>query len=295
MGEPSRCRRRGVGKSKVIGTKEMNDATGRSLAFLTATGAAAEEGRPFVAIVRSEDELRQWLAGSRPHLRWLQVEGLLGSAEAWAIAAQTGCQVPVDVIMNNPDADFSRLYQLVEVRAAHDVRVTISAMPGLPKAVRLAAALGLPIRILPGQPAPESVRDLEEAADFYLHDPMVIAPIEPFHSLLSKLRSKDAQSLWLILEYDPEMFRRFDASGHALLPFPVQKHLARLIAGGAECASCPWREICAGYFKWPDPAYPCLGVKRLFTRIQAAADEIGRDLAALSAPNHPAPTGGDLS
>jgi len=38
--------------------------------------------------------------------------------------------------------------------------------------------------------------------------------------------------------------------------------------------------MCAGYFKWPDPTYSCEGVKRLFTQIKAAADEINADLAA---------------
>ena len=43
----------------------------------------------------------------------------------------------------------------------------------------------------------------------------------------------------------------------------------------------PWQQACKGYFKfkWPDPAYSCQGVKQLFLRIEAAADEIERDLA----------------
>jgi hypothetical protein len=59
----------------------------------------------------------------------------------------------------------------------------------------------------------------------------------------------------------------------------VETRLARLVDEGAECAACRWQTLCAGYFKWPDPAYDCAGVKRLFALIESAADEIGRDLA----------------
>src|SRR5205085_2014884 len=58
----------------------------------------------------------------------------------------------------------------------------------------------------------------------------------------------------------------------------VQRHFRHLVEQGAECATCPWQNSCAGYFKWPDPAYSCGGVKRLFSRLQAAADEIAREL-----------------
>jgi sulfatase maturation enzyme AslB (radical SAM superfamily) len=60
----------------------------------------------------------------------------------------------------------------------------------------------------------------------------------------------------------------------------VENHLKSLVEQGAECATCPWQRPCAGYFKWPDPAYSCEGVKRLFSTLEAAADEIDRDLAS---------------
>ena len=64
-------------------------------------------------------------------------------------------------------------------------RVTILARPGLLKAVKLAAALSLPVRVLPGQPTAEVLAELKEALDFYLHAPTVEAPVEFFHSLLA--------------------------------------------------------------------------------------------------------------
>jgi sulfatase maturation enzyme AslB (radical SAM superfamily) len=63
----------------------------------------------------------------------------------------------------------------------------------------------------------------------------------------------------------------------------VESHLARLVDQGAECAACPWVSVCAGYFKRPDPAYGCAGVKELFALIAEAGEEIARDLAGHSA------------
>ena len=267
----------------------MTETRESALVFLHAAEATREESRAFVAVVRSHGELRRWLSSSRPQLQWLQVEGLLREAEPWADAAQGNNAVPLDVVITNPEAEFSQLYRLVDVRAAREVRVTITAAKGLEKAVRLAASLGLPIRILPGQPTAEVLVQLEQVADFYLHDPMVEAPIEPFHSQLAAQRGGGNETLWKILEEDPEIFAHLDENGlptlpRSTLPAPpefVRAHLDGLIEKEAECACCDWRERCAGYFKWPDPAYSCEGVKRLFSRIKAAADEIREDLAGV--------------
>ena len=174
-----------------------------------------------------------------------------------------------------------------------DVRVSMPAAPGLLKAVKLAASLRLPVRILPGQPIPEVLAELTEALDFYLHEPMVEMPVEFFHSLLATVCGADRGSLWMILEEDPAAFLHCDAEGHPELPRSggfrsveisprafVEHHLRSLIAQGAECATCPWQQTCRGYFKWPDPAYSCGGVKQLFSIIEATADEIERDLVS---------------
>ena len=106
---------------------------------------------PFVVIIRSRDELIRWLCDPPAGLQWLQVEGLLDDREAWALAAQDASDIPLDVILSAPGTEFSNLYRLVELSAARDVRVSMSAVPGFLKAVRLGASLGLPIRLLPGE------------------------------------------------------------------------------------------------------------------------------------------------
>jgi hypothetical protein len=267
----------------------------RSLKFLP-TALAEEQGdRPFVALARTPDELCRWLGEPPKGLQWIEIEGLLDNLEAWTPATQRlASQVPLDVILTKPSSEFANLYRLVDVSATRDLRVSMPAVPGFFKAVKLAASLRLPIRLLPGQPTPEVLAELVEALEFYLHGPMVEAPLEFFHSLLATAFGADNGSLWMILEEDPGAYQRYDDEGRPLLPrlsgfdaaevFSesfVENRLRTLLDQGAECANCPWQQVCRGYFKWPDPAYSCRGVKRLFSRIDAAADEIKRDLVMI--------------
>ncbi len=66
----------------------------------------------------------------------------------------------------------------------------------------------MPVRLLPGQPSAEAAKELEEALEFYLHDPMVDAPIEFFHSALASMRGAPTGSLWRVLEEDPAIYQR---------------------------------------------------------------------------------------
>jgi hypothetical protein len=265
----------------------------QSLRFLSAALAEGQGDRPFVAIVRSRDELRRWLGEPIRGLQWIQVEGLLGDPDAWALAASGASNAPLDVVFSDPASEFSDLYRLVDVCAVRDVRVSMPAAPGFLKAVKLAASLRLPVRVLPGQPTPEVLAELTGALEFYLHGPMVEMPVEFFHSLLATMCGADKGSLWMILEEDPAAFLRYDVEGYpelsrsggsrSLETSPgafVEHHLKSLVEQGAECATCPWQQVCRGYFKWPDPAYSCAGVKQLFSIIEAAADEIERDLVS---------------
>lgn len=248
---------------------------------------------PFAVIVRSRDELCRWLRKPPSSLSWLQVEGILDDSDAWVEAAHCGSDVSLDLILADPSSEFPELYKLVDVSAVHDVRVTIQAQPGLLKAVKLAAALRFPIRLLPGQPKADVLAELKQALDFYLHDPAVEAPVEFFHSWIARTQGADVGSLWMILEEDPAAYVHYYIDGLTKLPpsgaaastehLPadfVENHLKSLLEQGAECATCPWQQSCRGYFKWPDRAYSCQGIKDLFSVIQGAADEMARDLAS---------------
>ena len=284
----------------------MPDEEYPPLRILPSALAESQGGAFFVAIVRNREEFLRWLRHPLPGLRWLQVEGMLVEPEAWAEAAHDDSPIALDVILADPASEFSDLYRLVDASAVRGIRVTIPAAPGLAKAIRLAAALRFPVRVLPGQPTAEVLEELHEALEFYLHEPMVETPVEFFHSMLASMCGGDVSSLWMILEEDPEAFQHFDANGHARLPRTggsglvpmvafVETHLNSLVVQGAECATCPWQQQCRGYFKWPDPAYSCEGVKQLFSRIQVAGEEIRRDMAAVVAADtgNMSTTGGD--
>jgi hypothetical protein len=150
----------------------------------------------------------------------------------------------------------------------------------------------LPVRLLPGQPSAEVLIELIEAVNFYLRDPMVETPVEFFHSVLAFMCGAGDGSLWMILEEDPALFLHrgvdggFKIRGISRSPSPdlfstgfLDTWFKRLLEQDAECVTCPWQQICQGYFKWPDPAYDCEGVKRLFSAVEAVANEMGRELA----------------
>jgi hypothetical protein len=255
----------------------MPQEADQTLVFLQADSKVEAIDQPFVVVVRSRDELHRWLGDCPPALQWIQVEGLLAEPEVWSLAAQGTDEVPLDVILSAPGSEFADLYRLVDVRAVRDVRVSMPATSGFLKALRLAASLGFPVRLLPGQPPAEAVKELQEAVNLYLYNPMVDAPIEFFHSALAWSRGAPTGSLWRILEQDPAIYRREETE------HPAPGFLASLIENGAECASCPWQAFCQGYFKWPNSAYSCAGVKALLDRLRAAAAEIEADLAAYAA------------
>jgi hypothetical protein len=254
-----------------------------TLTFQQANSREIPGPGPFVAIVRDREQMSVWLRARSAALQWIEVEGLLDDFEVWALAAEDTGEVPLDVVLVEPAQEFSNLYRLVDVRAGRDVRVTIPAKPGFLKAVRLAASLGLPVRLLPGQPADEVLDELQEALGFYLRDSMVDAPIEFFHSALAWLRGAPTGLLWQVLEEDPAIYQRDCArtSFSKITPDQnfVSRFLVQLTEAGAECATCPWQEFCGGYFKWPDAGYSCAGVKKLFSNLHAAVAEIEHDLS----------------
>jgi hypothetical protein len=250
------------------------------IALLPATLAEAGCAGRFLVVVHTRDEFVRWLHDSSPGLMGLQVHGLLGDPEVWALAAQGQGQTPIDVVLSDPASEFSSLYRLVDVRLVRPVGVTIPARPGFLKALRLAASLQLPVRLLPGQPDASALAELSEALHFYLRDARVEAPVEFFHSLLATFRGLGEGTLWAYLEQDPALVSRGQlAESGGELPHSVEAHLAGLLQSGGECASCRWQGVCAGYFKWPDPDYSCAGIQQLLAHLEAAADEITRDLA----------------
>ncbi|MCC6881207.1 MAG: hypothetical protein IT576_03555 [Verrucomicrobiales bacterium] len=265
-----------------------------ALLFFPAALAGKQFAGPLVVVVDTPIDFCRWLNDAPPEVQWLQVEGLLGEPEIWATAARKASAVALDVVLSQPGTEFSGLYRLADVRNVRDVRVTLPVAPGFSKALRLASALQLPVRLLPGQPNDALVEELLVAVDFYLHDPSVEAPVEFFHSFLASQRGVLGSDLWMILEQDPDEYRRHDQQGAPIypegaLPSPTRSGFVtqfeqRLAETGAECSGCRWQSFCRGYFKWPNPDYACAGIIRVFDALAKAAGEMETDLAAWQPP-----------
>lgn len=213
------------------------------------------------------------------------------------LAATDFCSLPVDLLLVDVEKEFPNLYHWAGIMAEGPARVSIPVAAGFGKALKLAASLGFAVKIEPRQPGAAGIGELLQALDLYLHRPGVGQPIEFFHSLLLACYHDQPASLWAIQEEDPAEYCYVTDEG--------EETLSRRLAGGrgeigeigearsflerftaalpGECRECEHFGRCAGYFKWPDPAYPCAGIRSLFGEIRSASEELRRDSAAFSA------------
>jgi hypothetical protein len=208
----------------------------------------------------------------------------------------------VDLLLEDPAADFARLYHYAKLLDNHPVRVTLPVRTGFEQAARLASSLQFAVRLQIGQPTAELIEKLARLLDDYLHRPTMTQPIELFHSLLLGLCHAEPVSLWAIQEEDPALIRYVDDDGAERLPGKladaevgsdpagfVGRWGNDLLTEGTECAECPFFGHCQGYFKWPRREYDCAGVKVLFQTLARAADELRGDLAAVPSPGDAGP------
>ena len=220
------------------------------------------------------------LAGTVPPERvaWIETTVALAAGE-WP--TESG----LDVVLTDPARDAPILYDIARLRHERPLRVTIECVPGVATAARVAMALQLPVRLRLQQPTEATVAELAAVLDGYLHDPHATAPVEFFHSALARRLHGTPLTLWTALERDPALHRRVADDGGPDPQAPphddrfVAAHLAQLVADGAECARCRFRELCAGYFKWPDSSYDCAPVVALLGQVDEAANALERDLA----------------
>jgi hypothetical protein len=210
-----------------------------------------------------------------------------------------GVGVPVDVVIQDPHAEFPLLYRLARLLENHPVRLSVPVVAGFSKAVKLALALNFAVKLeLVRQPEWELIEELFAVLDLYLHRSTVSQPVEWFHSLLLAACWEAPTSLWSVQEEDPARVRYVTDEGEETisprfagtvrppdLDDFVAGHQAALLAKGSECAGCDFFGTCGGYFKWPREEYRCDGVKSLFRTLTEAAEELRQDLrAALDAP-----------
>jgi hypothetical protein len=210
--------------------------------------------------------------------------------------ADWGYGVPVELIMRSPETEFPLLYRHAKLLDKHPVRVSIPALPGLFKAVKIASALRFPIKLDVGQPDPVAIEALQAVLDFYLHHPSVSQPVEFFHTSLLSFYNQAPVPLWDVQEDDPAYVRYVTDDGRETIARrPVGIHVTgdlgffvahlqqELLAERGECCACEFLAHCGGYFKWPRKDYGCSGVKTLFRTLRDASESLRHDLNTLTA------------
>ena len=209
------------------------------------------------------------------------------------VLATCGYGVPIEIVLTYPQSEASKLYRVTKLQRAHPLRIVIPVVAGFSKAVKVAAALHLPIKLEGNQPEPEVIEELCSVLDFFLHNKAVSQEIDYFSGLLTAHFHKLPVTLWDIQEEDPRSLRYVTDDGKEVVaraPFNAGEDaldgfrfalLARVLKPGAECASCLFFPECGGYFKWPDQNFSCAGVKRVFSKLRDAAHELQDDLAAM--------------
>ncbi len=198
--------------------------------------------------------------------------------------------VAIDLVVDHPTADFGKLYRFAELTQKHPVRVTVRAVPGMTKAVKIAQALNFSVKLEINKPDAAVVDELVALAEYYLRGSTVTSPIEPFHSLFLSFLSGKPTSLWGLQEEDPAVDRYVTDDGQVTfskrlvsLEIPenqlagfLEEHLAAC-SEADERAACEFFSRCRGYFKVLDKRYRCEHLKRVFGLLNEAAIEMRKD------------------
>jgi hypothetical protein len=211
--------------------------------------------------------------------------------------------LPIQLTMGDPAVEFPTLYRYARLVETHPVRVVMPVRRGLGRAVKLATALEMAVKIDVGQPSPTQIEELTAVLDFYLHGPACSQPIDFFHGTLRALYHREHTTLWDIQDDDPACVRRIEDDGtqtltrsdapalpEILLPTFIGRLQRGLIDDAVECGTCEFWRTCGGYFKWPRRDYDCGGVKALFRVLVAAAAELRADVGRYRAGHQGAAT-----
>jgi hypothetical protein len=204
--------------------------------------------------------------------------------------------VPVDLVMLSPHTEFPLLYRHAKLLDKHPVRVSIPALPGLFKAVKVASALGFIVKLDVGQPDPAAIEAMQSVLDFYLHHTSVSQPVEFFHTSLLSFYNQAPVSLWDVQEEDPAYVRYVTDDGRETIARRlvstrmtgdlgsfVAARQQELLAERGECCECEFFAHCGGYFKWPRKDYGCSGIKTLFRTLRDASEALRHDLNSFTA------------
>jgi hypothetical protein len=226
------------------------------------------------------------------YLQILSLGGNLDGLMRWEHA------VPVDLVVQNPEADLPLLYRYATMRAERPVRVTVPVVPGFSKVVKLALSLDFAVKLELSQPEPALLEELLQVTGLYLHQSTVSQPVEYIHGMFLAFFRGDPATLWTVQEEDPSRNRYITDQGmetisarfagvdlkHGVTSF-IKRFTEELLTEKHECTRCGFLERCLGYFKWPRKEYRCDGVKAVLQKLKDAAEELKADLSSFPPPS----------
>ena len=124
---------------------------------IPATRIEAYRGRDL--IVRSHDPselLKKLVLGDLKRIACLQILGTGGSIDP---LLRWGPSIPVDLVVQDPEADLPLLYRYAPLPADRPVRVSVPVVPGFSKIVKLALSLNFAVKLEISQPEPALIEE----------------------------------------------------------------------------------------------------------------------------------------
>jgi hypothetical protein len=218
---------------------------------------------------------------------------LLGTPADTGVLEALGANIPIEIVLADPVAEYAQLYNYANLLDTHPVRVAVPVLPGFSKAARLAVSLDFAVKLEAHQPDEPLIQELMSVLGLYLHRNTVRQPIEFFQSVLLSFYRHDPISLWEITDEDPVVMRYITDDGEETISRRfigfnlkdglenfVLRHCQQMLSEKYECHGCEYFSRCGGYFKWPESTYDCGGVKELFRTLENAAAELKRNIDA---------------
>ncbi|MCC6699743.1 MAG: hypothetical protein IT365_29235 [Candidatus Hydrogenedentes bacterium] len=164
---------------------------------------------------------------------------------------------------------------------------------GLFRNINLLASLGYPVMVnaFDGNHGMEPVT---RALSYYLHNPLLNTPIEPFHSIMRHFLGNGPDTLWSIFgevvgrnAYVSELgeisvaqrwiltglcFGTLNDTWEKLVASGLYRRLVRIRDGNSAsappCVSCPHRDTCGGFLRGVNVEWPCEVWQKIFADLR---------------------------
>ena len=206
----------------------------------------------------------------------------------------------VEIVLGDGD-DLS--HDVVEVLDTMQPLLRLDTSLRLFRNTNLLASLGYPVMVSAFDGS-HGMQPLARALSYYLHNPLLNTPIEPFHSIMRHFLGNGPDTLWNIFGevvgrnvYVGELgevsvaqrwilagacFGTLNDTWEKLSASELYRRLVRIRDGNLEsappCVSCPHRDACGGFLRAVKAEWSCEMWQKVFTDIHNQ----GRQVAILT-------------